>query len=86
MIILLLAACGQSVGTAVTSTPVTAVASSEPAASGETDSPATAEPAAEIVQVPVAGSVAEAAQVRASDWTKGTTDPLVSIIEYGDFQ
>ncbi len=25
-------------------------------------------------------------QVRDRDWTKGTADPLITIIEYGDFQ
>lgn len=38
----------------------------------------------------IAQTAAEAAQIRATDWTKGVaasvTDPLVSIIEYGDFQ
>lgn len=29
---------------------------------------------------------AEAAQVRSQDWTLGADDPLVTIIEYGDFQ
>lgn len=28
----------------------------------------------------------EAGVVRSRDWTKGTEDPLVTIIEYGDFQ
>jgi hypothetical protein len=79
-IIMLLAACGQSVGrgeTAVTSEP----SAPEP----ETSSP-TIEPTAEIVHYPVAGTIAEAAQVRDSDWAKGAAEPLVSIIEYGDFQ
>ena len=33
-----------------------------------------------------ATTVEEASIVRDRDWTKGTDDPLVSIIEYGDFQ
>ena len=80
LIIMLLAACGQSVGnrdTAVTSEP----SNSEPDAGS-----ANIEPTAEIIQYPVAGSIAEAAQVRDSDWAQGAAEPLVSIIEYGDFQ
>jgi hypothetical protein len=38
----------------------------------------------------IAQTAAEAAQIRDTDWTKGAaesvTDPLISIIEYGDFQ
>jgi hypothetical protein len=33
-----------------------------------------------------AGTVEEAAVVREQDWRKGTADPDVVIIEYGDFQ
>lgn len=29
---------------------------------------------------------AEAGEVRDRDWTKGAEDPLITIIEYGDFQ
>lgn len=33
-----------------------------------------------------ASNITEAAVVRVQDWHKGATDPLVVIIEYGDFQ
>ena len=33
-----------------------------------------------------ASSIPEASETRAQDWRKGSTDPLVVIIEYGDFQ
>jgi hypothetical protein len=33
-----------------------------------------------------AKSVAEAAVIREQDWSKGAVDPVVVIIEYGDFQ
>ena len=33
-----------------------------------------------------ATTVQEASIVRERDWKKGAEDPLVSIIEYGDFQ
>jgi hypothetical protein len=33
-----------------------------------------------------ASTVAEAAVVRQQDWRKGAVDPIVVIIEYGDFQ
>lgn len=38
----------------------------------------------------IAQTAAQAAQIRDTDWTKGAsasvTEPLVSIVEYGDFQ
>jgi len=37
-------------------------------------------------QYPTAATMAEAAVVRDTDWVKGAADPLVTIIEYGDFQ
>lgn len=43
-------------------------------------------PTIDVVHYPVAGTVAEAAQIRDTDWSKGAEEPLVSIIEYGDFQ
>ena len=69
--------------------PVTAVPEEEPAAETET------EPEVESVAAPAevgaipgfpAVNVQEASIVRDRDWTKGTDDPLVTIIEYGDFQ
>jgi len=84
----LLAACGQSVGEP-TNAPATAVPATQPPAEEEeeqADNPPAAAPPAEAGSYIIASSVAEAAQVRATDWAKGATDPLVSIIEYGDFQ
>lgn len=37
-------------------------------------------------EVTIGQNAAEAGQVRERDWTKGAQDPLVTIIEYGDFQ
>lgn len=34
----------------------------------------------------IATTVNQAAQLRETDWVKGAEDPLVTIIEYGDFQ
>lgn len=85
----LLAACGQSVGErepAVDNAPDTAVATTESAAPTEAGNAANPEPTNDIVQHPVAGSIAEATQLRDSDQTKGAADPLVTIIEYSDFQ
>jgi hypothetical protein len=36
--------------------------------------------------ITVANSPQEAGVVRDRDWSKGAEDPLVTIIEYGDFQ
>jgi hypothetical protein len=33
-----------------------------------------------------ATSVAEAAVVREQDWVRGASEPLITVIEYGDFQ
>lgn len=35
---------------------------------------------------PMASSIEEAAERRETDWVKGAEDPLITIIEYGDFQ
>lgn len=86
---LLLAACGStSTETAVTvpeepARPETAVPEQEPAAETVPDEPSTE--SAAIPGFP-ATNVQEASIVRDRDWTKGTDDPLVTIIEYGDFQ
>ncbi|MCP4363049.1 MAG: hypothetical protein GY796_34020 [Chloroflexi bacterium] len=37
-------------------------------------------------QYPTAATIDEAAAVRDTDWVIGAEDPLVTIIEYGDFQ
>lgn len=36
--------------------------------------------------ISISESPAEAGVVRERDWTKGADDPLVTIVEYGDFQ
>jgi hypothetical protein len=45
-----------------------------------------APPAANLGDFSPASTVEEAAVVRQQDWLKGATDPIVVIIEYGDFQ
>lgn len=39
-----------------------------------------------VAAVTVAETPAEAAEIRPQDWVKGAEDPLVAIVEYGDFQ
>lgn len=60
-----------------------------------TDETAETEAAADESSVPVAtnqddfvpaSNITEASLIRVQDWQKGATDPLVVIIEYGDFQ
>jgi len=80
--LLLLVACGtsgaddavtESVDDAVTESVDEAVLESAPAkVSGD--------------PIIIANSPQEAGVVRDRDWIKGTEDPLVTIIEYGDFQ
>ncbi len=88
---LLLAACGStSTETAVTvpeepARPETAVVEEEPVAETESEPDTQPEEVAAIAGFP-ASNVAEASIVRDRDWTLGTDDPLVTIIEYGDFQ
>ncbi|NHZ71938.1 MAG: hypothetical protein GWP17_02495 [Aquificales bacterium] len=88
-----LAACGSSASSA-TAVPApkelvesaTAVPE-ELAAESESEQNADSAPA-KVAAVPgfPAKNVQEASIVRDRDWTKGTDDPLVTIIEYGDFQ
>lgn len=80
-LLLLLAAC------AATSPPA------NPAAEAETDTLVTeavdtVDTAVNQERAPVVtgATPAEAALVREQDWSKGTAEPAVSIIEYGDFQ
>lgn len=85
----LLVACGQSVRereAEMAGVLATAVVSTAPAAAPETNEAANPEPADESAGSPIAATVAEAAQVRSSDQTKGAADPLITIIEYSDFQ
>jgi hypothetical protein len=86
-IILLLVACGAS-GAEDTAT------DSADAAGAESTSPTSmSETVVERAPVEVSGdpitvanSPQEAGVVRDRDWSKGAEDPLVTIIEYGDFQ
>ncbi len=85
----LLTACGQSVGVrepGVDNAQDTAVATTVPTPPEDGANNADLEPTNDTIQYPVAGSIAEAAQLRDSDQTKGAVDPLVTIIEYSDFQ
>lgn len=87
----LLAACGsggavEGETTVTSSTTATGTAVPEPVES-DANAPTSADDAAgPIVHYPVAGTVIEAAEIRETDWAKGAAEPLVSIIEYGDFQ
>jgi len=82
-LLLLLAACG------ATASPTAAPANSEnfaaetPAEAADTAVTQSSESPAEVAP---SSSPAAAAVVRDQDWTKGPDDPVVSIIEYGDFQ
>lgn len=87
LLIGLLVACGQSVGSQQTDMAgvlATAVVSTAPATTPETNNAAVSPGAA--ADLPGAATIAEAAQVRMSDQRKGATDPLITIIEYSDFQ
>ncbi|MBK7895698.1 MAG: hypothetical protein WAS33_08205 [Candidatus Promineifilaceae bacterium] len=54
---------------------------------GEAAPPAAAPPdAANLGAFQPASSIPEAAVVRDQDWREGASDPLIVIIEYGDFQ
>ena len=87
-IMLMVAACGST--SDEPTKPATAVAENNSVAEDapeETaaESAAPSEEVAAIANFP-ATNVAEASIVRDRDWTIGATDPLVAIIEYGDFQ
>ena len=74
---LLLAACGAAEPILETETAV-----SPPT----TDDQPAVQPADITADFAPAANVAEAAQIRDLDQTKGAEDPVVTIIEYGDFQ
>ena len=82
-LLLLLVACGA---------PATSVTSDQPAgedAEPTTVSEAPPESQAEMVSgdsITPAKTAAEAGVIRDRDWTKGAEDPLITIVEYGDFQ
>ena len=85
--LLLLVACGTSgADDAVTDSADEAVAESTgpTAVSEAVVESAPAEASGDPITI--ANSPQEAGVVRDRDWTKGAEDPLVTIIEYGDFQ
>ena len=57
----------------------------EPTAVSE-DSVENSEPVAALDPISPAQTAAEAGVIRDRDWTQGADDPLITIIEYGDFQ
>lgn len=74
--LLLLAACGPSGGPATPAAGGDSATAVPPQASGSQAVPA----------ITPATTPEEAGIVRPQDWVKGATDPVVTIIEYGDFQ
>jgi hypothetical protein len=60
----------------------------QPAAEAENKASTDSETDPAVGEIPgfPAATVEEASIVRDRDWVKGTDDPLVAIIEYGDFQ
>ena len=93
-VLLLLISCGPSGGepatepqhpeaTAVASTTVAPTTPSQPT---EESAETTATNDDPVVAIFPATTVDEAAVIRERDWVHGATDPLVTIIEYGDFQ
>lgn len=82
-------ACGSTeTAVSVESTkPVADSTEDNPAAETEVEDGSSSEPANEVAMPGFpATTVEEASIVRDRDWVKGTDDPLVAIIEYGDFQ
>jgi hypothetical protein len=64
-------------------------ATNETIETAETDAPAdaaTSPAAANLDDFVPASNITEASIIREQDWRKGATEPLVEIIEYGDFQ
>ena len=68
--------------TAVTTTTDT----TDTAESTEAETAAEPATAADLAEFQPATSIPEAAVVRAQDWREGSAEPLIVIIEYGDFQ
>lgn len=80
LFLLVLAACGAAEPETAVSPPTN---DDQPTAQPSATNSATADTAANFTP---AASVAEAAKIRAVDQTHGASVPLVTIIEYGDFQ
>lgn len=74
LFLLLLAACGASVSDTAVTSPTESVQSEN----GDT--------AVAVTSFTPAQNVAEAAQLHPDDHTEGADEPIVTIIEYGDFQ
>ena len=93
-ILFLLIGCGPSGGEAATDSQepgatqvVLATATTEATAESAATAEATAAANDEFsTTLSPATTVAEAAVVREQDWVRGATNPVVTIIEYGDFQ
>ncbi|HID52453.1 MAG TPA: hypothetical protein EYP41_10485 [Anaerolineae bacterium] len=89
-LIMLLAACGGGTAELPTSEPQAPAAN--PTADEATDTaeteaePVAVEPQPETDASFPAANVAGAAVVREQDWVKGAEEPIITIIEYGDFQ
>lgn len=85
---LLLAACGSAAAPVATSVPESA-GDSDAAAPQEAELDSSESNAADLgdkSDVVTGATPQEAAVVREQDHVKGADDPLVTIIEYGDFQ
>jgi uncharacterized protein YcfL len=82
-LILLLVACGAPAASVTLDQP--AEEDAEPTAVSEEASESQAEMVSGDSITP-AKTAAEAGAIRDRDWTKGAEDPLITIIEYGDFQ
>lgn len=82
MSFLFLAACGAS-ESAVSSSASSATAVSPTDAPAPTNVPA---PTVASNDASLANPLATASIIRESDWVRGAAEPIVTIIEYGDFQ
>lgn len=78
MSLLLLVACGPA-GTPA-SPPMSEATTAVPPQEGNN------QPASQVAVFTPATTPEEAGIVRPQDWVKGASDPVVTIIEYGDFQ
>ena len=89
-LLFLLLACGPSTPTLpAADAPVNTAVPSPPAsdeAGQETAVEPAAPPATNLADFVPATTPEEAAQVRPQDWRKGSAEPSIVIIEYGDFQ
>ncbi len=82
-LLMLLVACGAPAAPVTLDQP--AEEDAEPTAVSEA---ASESQAATVSADPItpAKTAAEAGAIRDRDWTKGADDPLITIVEYGDFQ